>query len=81
MQKLIAKIARATDRNAHWTAAEIIAREWGTDAEQRVLSSYALAHHERGFILDHELAARTAITNAILGRLPAQIANTINEAL
>ena len=81
MTKIIADIARATDRNAHWTAAEIIAGQWGTEAEQNLLSLYALAHHERGHILDHESQARSAITKAILSRLPSATANAISEAL
>lgn len=81
MNKIIADIARATDRNSHWTAAELIAREWGTEAERNLLSLYALAHHDRGFILDHESMARSAITKAILSRLPAATANAISEAL
>jgi hypothetical protein len=81
MNKIIASIATATDSNAHWTAAEIIAREWGSEAESNLLSFYALAHKERGFILDHESQARSAITTAILSRLPTATASAIGAAL
>ena len=81
MTDLITKIARATDRNDHWTAAELIAAEYGSEAEQTVLSVYALRHHERGYGRDSEMAVRDGIVKAILWTLPTDTANAISAAL
>lgn len=74
-------IANLTDRNDHWTAAISIAHRYGTETEARMLEELEDRQTKRGYSEECEIACRTAITKAIIARLPGRDAAALKMGL